>query len=233
MSWLRYEKKTTLPDGTIRTESGPTVLGSFVEWVQICFTLFGSLLFWLSFPIAYPLMLLFDRRPSWTRSKTSNLQDFQVDDGAPDGAPVAMIEDAPWNQEDAPSSELEPLLPKEYIPPPNQTPMSHAMDLLTMGYRTWEEVDELLGEGTAKWAAELLDDEYGYDHYPWYAKPWRPLDEIALQRCHEPIKKKYQKLEAEKMEAFAKKNSHLPEDLEQQMQKIDDFLDSKQKKEDK
>ena len=63
-----------------------------------------------------------------------------------------------------------------------QSDLDRAMDLLTMGYRTKEEVSEILGDAITQAALRQLDDDYGYDHYPWYAKQWKPLDDFAEKR---------------------------------------------------
>ena len=65
------------------------------------------------------------------------------------------------------------------------TEIERAMDLLTMGYRTNDEVKEEVGEDVWRSAVSALNDDYSYDHIPWYAKRWKPLDEIAKKRYSE------------------------------------------------
>jgi hypothetical protein len=67
-----------------------------------------------------------------------------------------------------------------------QSSIGRAMDLLTMGYRTDQEVADLLGEDTKRAAKKKLNRDYRSDHIPWYAKRWKPLDDIAQQR-HDKI----------------------------------------------
>ena len=60
--------------------------------------------------------------------------------------------------------------------------IERAMDLLTMGYRTDKEVKELLGEQVWQKAVDALNEDYSYDHIPWNAKRWKPLDVLGKER---------------------------------------------------
>lgn len=54
----------------------------------------------------------------------------------------------------------------------NKDNVEKAMDLLTIGGKKHDEVLVLLGEETVLAAERCLDNLYGGDHIPWYAKKW-------------------------------------------------------------
>ena len=88
MSWLRYEKRTELPDGSVEIEEGNTLLGNFVEWVGLLFYLLYALCFWLMMPLLIPFYWLADK-------------EFRTSHRRIEGVPPGdwSDPDAPWNRE--------------------------------------------------------------------------------------------------------------------------------------